>query len=105
MTTSLQEMENILEKNRSRPRGTIVEELVELGDVDSLAKLRLKIVSKCRENESFSKGGQVSIVDEGRKGRVCFRLLKNGWQVNFWRLGTVQAKSRTFLKLRGEHCM
>ena len=60
MVGSMLTLEHILQKNRNRPRSTIVEELVKFGDVDSLTKLKLKIVSRCQENESFPKVGLYS---------------------------------------------
>lgn len=71
MAGSMLTLEHILEKKRNRPRSTIVEELVKLGDVDSLTKLKLKIVSKCQENESFPKGGLYSRRKPKGQSRFC----------------------------------
>ena len=75
MTVPMLALENIPQKSRNRPRRTIVEELVKLGDIGNLAELKLNI-KKMNLLQKMD-----SVVDESGEGRVCFCLLENGWQV------------------------
>lgn len=79
MTVPMLALENIPQKNRNRPRRTIVEELVKLGDIGNLTKLKLKWCLNIKKMNLFQK--MDSIVDESGERRVCFRLLENRWQV------------------------